>query len=263
MLLLVAAGGGNIPTRALLDDTVFAVTAVYADRHDPAALPLPPHGLIFNAIGDADLCGAALQTAGAIVARSTAPVINPPDVVSRRTWPRGRRGPPARRACRGRDRSRGHVWFPRLWPRSAPTPGFPRLFRSPGFHTGRHFVRVERREDLDAAIVDLPGDALLAIEPLDARGPDGRFRKYRAMLIGGAVFPLHLAISAHWKVHYFSAAMADATRASQGRGGRLPGRHAGCMIGPRAMAALQAIAAELRLDYAGVELRRRSADGRS
>ena len=62
ILLLVSAGGGNIPTRALLDDTVFAVTALYAEHHDPA-VPLPPHAAIFNAIGDADLCGEALANA--------------------------------------------------------------------------------------------------------------------------------------------------------------------------------------------------------
>ena len=33
-------------------------------------------------------------------------------------------------------------------------------------------------------------------------------RKYRVMFIGGAVYPLHLAISDDWKVHYFTAAMA-------------------------------------------------------
>ena len=57
--LLVSAKGGNIPTRLILDDRVFAVTAIYADFCDPAQA-LPEHALIFNAIGDADLCGDAL-----------------------------------------------------------------------------------------------------------------------------------------------------------------------------------------------------------
>ena len=38
--------------------------------------------------------------------------------------------------------------------------------------------------------------------------PDGMARKYRVMFIGGVAYPLHLAISADWKVHYFTAAMA-------------------------------------------------------
>ena len=57
LLQLVSSGGGNIPTAALLDDCVFLTSVVVADYLDPSAA-LPPHQLIFNAIGDADLCAA-------------------------------------------------------------------------------------------------------------------------------------------------------------------------------------------------------------
>jgi hypothetical protein len=245
VLLLVSAKGGNIPTRALLDDTVFAVTALYAEHHDRAQ-PLPSHVVIFNAIGDADLCGEALQNAAAVVAASTAPSINPPALVIRT----------GRIAVADRLRGLEDVVAPRIAAirRSEPPPAelaFPCLVRSPGFHTGQHFVRVERSEALPAAIADLPGDELLTIEPLDARGADGLHRKYRVMMIGGALYPLHLAVSAHWKVHYFSAAMAEdpAHRAEEGAFlGDM-----GAAIGHRAVRALEAIAAELGLDYAGVD----------
>ena len=58
------------------------------------------------------------------------------------------------------------------------------------------------------AVASLPGGDPLAIEYLDARGADGMARKYRVMFIDGAAYPLHLAISTDWKVHYFTAAMA-------------------------------------------------------
>ena len=35
----------------------------------------------------------------------------------------------------------------------------------------------------------MPGDDLLAIEYLDARGPDGMARKYRVMFIDGVALP--------------------------------------------------------------------------
>jgi len=54
IVLLVSARGGNIPTRLWIDDRRFTIHAIYADYYDPA-LPLPPHDLIMNAIGDADL----------------------------------------------------------------------------------------------------------------------------------------------------------------------------------------------------------------
>jgi tetratricopeptide (TPR) repeat protein len=252
LLLLVSAKGGNIPTRALLDDTVFAVTVLYAEGHDPAR-SLPEHAVIFNAIGDADLCADALAKAAGVVARSAAPVVNAPSAVA----PTTRAEVAARLAGiaglvvpKVRALSRADIASADLT--------FPQLVRSPGFHTGQHFVRVERAYDLAAGIADLPGDELLAIEPLDARRADGLFRKYRVMIIGGALWPLHLALSNDWKVHYFSAEMAENAdaRLEEARFlADMPG-----VLGVKAMAALGAIAQRLGLDYGGVDFGL-SADG--
>ena len=86
---------------------------------------------------------------------------------------------------------------------------FPLLLRSPGYHTGRNFIIVADAGELSTAAASLPGNDLLVIEYLDARGHDGSARKYRVMMIGGKIYPLHLAISRDWKVHYFTSDMAD------------------------------------------------------
>ena len=130
--------------------------------------------------------------------------------------------------------------------------GFPLLLRAAGFHTGRHFVRVERRADLDDAVAALPGDILLGIEPLDARGPDGRFRKYRVMSLDGRLYPLHLAVSADWKVHYFTAAMAQSPAFRAEEAAFLEGDLAET-LGRPAVDALARIGAVLGLDYAGMD----------
>jgi hypothetical protein len=104
----------------------------------------------------------------------------------------------------------------------------------------------------------LPGEEFLAIEYLDARGADGMARKYRVMMIDGALHPLHLAISSDWKVHYFTANMA--THANhRAEEGRFLADMAG-VLGPRAMGALRSIAKKLGLDYAGIDFALR-ADG--
>ena len=54
-----------------------------------------------------------------------------------------------------------------------------------------------------------PGDRVWLIEPLEARDGDGLFRKLRVMIIDRKLYPLHLAISRDWKVHYFTADMAQ------------------------------------------------------
>jgi hypothetical protein len=130
-------------------------------------------------------------------------------------------------------------------------PNFPLLLRASGYHTGQHFIRVETAAALADATASLPGNDPLAITYLDARGPDGMARKYRAMFINGKVYPLHLAISADWKVHYFSAAMEaePAFRAEEDRFLRdMP-----AVIGESAMAALSDIQAALGLDYGGID----------
>jgi tetratricopeptide (TPR) repeat protein len=249
LILLVSARGGNIPTQLWISDRQFAITAIYAEFHDPG-LPLPPHALIVNAVGDADLCGAALLRAEQIAARSAAPVINPPARV-RLTG----RAENARRlaAIEG-------VIAPAirtLSPAAILADGdlaFPILLRRPGFHTGRHFIRVDSRDALApaiAALAALAAEELLAIQYLDARGPDGMARKYRVMFIDGVAYPLHLAISADWKVHYFSADMArDAGHREEERRflEDMPS-----VLGTRAMAALERIRGILGLEYGGID----------
>ena len=130
---------------------------------------------------------------------------------------------------------------------------FPLLLRAPGFHNGRHFVRVETAEGLPAALRELPGDELTAIQWLDARGADGKYRKYRVMMIGGWLYPLHLAISKHWKIHYVTADMTDDAehRAEEAEFLRDMPR----IFGSHAMAALADIQNAMGLDYAGIDFR--------
>jgi len=154
LLLLVSARCGNMPTRQWIDDRSFAVTAIYADFHDPDA-PLPPHALVVNAIGDADLCGEALRRAEIMLTRTTAPVINPPALVR----PTGR----AENAQRLAGVPGIIAPRTRLLPRASLLAGdrqrFPLLLRTPGFHTGEHFVLVETPAELEPALAALPGES--------------------------------------------------------------------------------------------------------
>jgi tetratricopeptide (TPR) repeat protein/glutathione synthase/RimK-type ligase-like ATP-grasp enzyme len=254
LLQLISSGGGNIPTASFLDDGIYLTSVVVADHLDPRT-SLPPHQLIFNAIGDADLCRPALEAAIRLIARSKAPVINDPHAVMRTG-----RIDNARRlgAIAGVVTARTAV-FSREILASVDGAGsladegfaFPLLLRSPGYHTGRNFVLVETAADLTAAVAGLPGDELLAIEYLDARGKDGNARKYRVMMIDGAIYPLHLAISRNWKVHYFTADMADQPGHRSEEARFLEDMPSA--LGETAMAALQRIKEALGLDYAGVD----------
>jgi Tetratricopeptide repeat len=269
LLQLVSSGGGNIPTALFLDDTRFQTSVVVADHLDPDTT-LPPHHLIFNAIGDADLCEPALQAACRLTAQAKVPVINDPRAVMKT----GRIGNALRLAAvpgvvtartlavargvlAGTDGAR---WLAEQGLR------FPLLLRSPGYHTGRNFARIETAAELGAAASELPGDELLAIEYLDARARDGKengkaegkSRKYRVMMIDGTLYPLHLAISQDWKVHYFTADMADKPDHRLEEAKFLEDMPT--VLGDKAMRALEGIRDALGLDYAGIDFGL-SADG--
>jgi tetratricopeptide (TPR) repeat protein/glutathione synthase/RimK-type ligase-like ATP-grasp enzyme len=254
VLQLVSSGGGNIPTAALLDDCVFQTSVVVADYLDPSAM-LPPHQLIFNAIGDADLCAPALQAAARLTARTNVPVINDPRAVMKTGRIDNARRLGAvpgvvapRTMAVARERLAGPDGVAALAKHRF---GFPLLLRSPGYHTGRNFIIVERAAELSAAAAGLPGDDLLVIEYLDARGMDGNARKYRVMMIGGRIYPLHLAISRKWKVHYFTADMADQPDHRLEEARFLADMPA--VVGDKAVAALEKIQGVLGLDYGGID----------
>src|SRR6516165_969464 len=185
---------------------------IVADQVAPLAR-LPPHQLVFNAMGDADCCEPALKAAIGLVERTKMPVINDPSAVMKT----GRVANSIRlRAVPGVVTAltvpmTKQVLLSPQGPATLAREGFyfPMLLRSPGYHTGRNFVMVGTANELAAVAASLPGEQLLAIEFLDACRSDGTSRKYRVMMIDGQLYPLHLAISRDWKVHYFTSEMSE------------------------------------------------------
>jgi hypothetical protein len=253
IVVLHSALGGNIPIDRFIDDRVFAKWTVVAEFADPAQ-PLPPHALIVNAIGDADRCRTGLRAAQALLARTSAPVVNLPQRVRATARPINARRLahlPGVIAPRAVTRSRSALTGPQA-AHALAAAGFqwPLILRTPGFHTGKNCLLVERAADLTSAVAALPGDDLLVVQFHDVRDSDGAYRKYRVMIVDGTIFPLHLAISTHWMVHYYTAEMHDhANRAQDANFVHDMPR----ALGPAAMAALEGMAARLGLDYGGVD----------
>jgi glutathione synthase/RimK-type ligase-like ATP-grasp enzyme len=254
VLELISTRGGNVRIQSFLRDRIFQRFVIPAEFRDPSAT-LPEHDLVVNAIGDADLAGPALAGAAALVRQTTAPVINSPSAVLATG-----RAAIAQRLC-----TIPGVRTPRMsllhrdllaGPRAAIVLAdrgfsFPLLLRPPGFHGGEHFLKLDSAGDMPSALQALPGQELLAIEYLDAFRPDGKARKYRAMTIGGELYPLHCAVSHHWKIHYFSAEMAESPehRAEDAAFlADMPG-----VLGAQAMQALLAVQDPLGLDYGGID----------
>ena len=254
VLLLLSLNAGNVLIQRFLNDRIFQTYVMFVESHDQA-IPFPEHRLVVNGIGDADVRGEALTAAEGVLARSGAPVINRPE----RVLATGR--------CENAQRLRRipGVVTPRIAlfrreqlmhagaGRQLRAQGFefPLLVRAPGFHMGKNFVRVESQEELSASVAELPGSQVLAMQYLDGCASDGNIRKYRVLMVGEALYPVHLAIARQWKIHYFSAEMAvnDEHRAEESR--FLCDMEA--VLGQRAMKALRAIQKSLGLDYGGID----------
>jgi phosphoserine aminotransferase len=255
VLLLASTNGGNVPFEHFLDDRVFQTWIVTPEFHR-AELPLPDHCLVINAIGDVDAVAEALRAAASVLAATTAPVLNPPAAVARtgrcENWQRLARIPGVV-TPRAATLARTMLTSPDAAEQAlrANDLAYPILLRSPGFHTGQHFVRVDGRDALGVALTQLPGTELIAMQFLDTRCADGKTRKYRVMMIDGELYPLHVAVSRDWKVHYFSADMAhnELHRAEDAR--FLADMAA--VIGAPAIDTLRRIQRELGLDYGGID----------
>jgi phosphoserine aminotransferase len=251
---LTSATTGNAPVERFLDDRTFQIWIVVPEFYDPRQ-PLPPHQLVFNAIGDFDAVPGALRAAESVLALTSARVINQPAAVAQTgrcaNWSRlaGLPGVVAPLACMLPARSFLTDDIEQVLAQKGIL--FPILVRSPGYHTGEHFVQARTKEELSVKLAGLPGSDLIAMQFMDLREPDGKVRKYRVMIIDGQLYPLHAAISYHWKVHYFSADMVDCGAHRQEDARFLEDMPR--TLGEPALKALHGIAECLGLDYAGID----------
>jgi len=244
LLLLASAFRGNVPVEAPLDDHTFLTVKLFTDYYE-SDLPLPPHDVIFNGIGDADLCHASLEAAQQLLEANGAHAINDPASVLGT----------GRVAMAQRLQGIEGLTVPHIQEVGRDeldrVEDFPVLLRPPGYHTGEFFEMARDRDELMRVAALLPGERLLAIELLDARGADGLYRKYRLLSIGGTLYPVHLARSSQWKVHYFSADQVRTPEAIAEEEAFLTDPRAA--IGERATAALETAAQRIGLEYFGID----------
>jgi Flp pilus assembly protein TadD/glutathione synthase/RimK-type ligase-like ATP-grasp enzyme len=250
VLLLVSGRGGDIVSHPFLDDRVMQTTMFVPDGFREG-MALPVHDIVFNGIGDVDRCRPSLERARALLARSGARVINAPErvlasgraeIAARFASIAGTTVPRTERVARETltaDYLAGAGWT------------YPVLVRAFGFQAGRYFEAISSAESVSHVVGTIPGDDLLVIAFAETRRSDGFFRKYRVLFIGGELYPVHLAISRHWKVHYFSAGMEERAehRAEEQR--FLADMTA--VLGLAIIETLADIAATLGLDYGGID----------
>jgi hypothetical protein len=111
--------------------------------------------------------------------------------------------------------------------------------------------RFSNRQAFAAFLRTRPATDYYVSDYVDYRSPDGFFRKYRFIFVGGEILPYHLSIDDKWKVHHISTDMANQPwmQAEEHKFLKLPR----AVFGPSAYATLRAIQTIIGLDYFGID----------
>jgi len=257
VLVLASADQANSPDRYLLPTHRYSRYIWFVEYAKEAqAQALPPHDVVFNAIGDHDSTLPTADNVAQFLSVTKRPVLNPPDKIARTP----------RHMAAQRLRGVPNLVVPatlrltgaelaRLGPRGAlaasglPTP---MLVRPIGSHGGDGLTLLTDFDDavaVEGAFSAACDHYLTAFR--DFRSTDGLYRKYRMFLVDRQPYPYHLAIADHWLVHYRTSGTPDHSErlAEELRFLESPES----VLGRAGLEAIRAIGQRLDLEFCGVD----------
>ncbi len=255
VLLLGGTAGGLLPTRYLFDpERIQTRTLSLLSQAQPDA-PLGEVAMdgiaacdvVFNVLGEVEFDGGQFAQVEDFYARLGKPVLNPIPAIR----PTGRDN-----TVRLFGDIDGLVvpktrWVSRDELVGMRDIGQPFLVRPAGAHGGVDLALIRSAEDIGAFLADAPQDRFLLTDFHDFKLADGHYRKYRLIFVDRRVYPYHLAVGDHWKVHYWRANMKLSPEKKREEERFLTDWRT--VFGPRGAAAVEQVAARLDLDYAGLD----------
>ena len=260
LLALAAPGdvGNNTPLEFLLEGSDIALSTLYIVPGQPLPEPLPAHDLAFVAACAADANRAVLAEIERLLRTWPKPVLNHPEQIGALSRERlhsvvknvpGLVTPATVRIDRttlgeiaaGRAELAAHL----------PEGAFPLIARPLDSHAGRGLQKLDDAGALTRYLAERPERGFHISRFVDYRSPDGLFRKYRVVFIGGKPYACHMAIASQWMIYYLNAGMAESAakkieeeRFMTGFDHEFAKRH---------QAALAGIADRVDLDYFGID----------
>jgi tetratricopeptide (TPR) repeat protein len=247
LLELCVAGTfqANIPLDFILDGDRITVHKLYLGEHPVPALP--PYDLVFNTIADAPDAAAPLAAAAHFIAGQDRPALNAPHLVELTARDRI--------AALFADSARVAVARTVRTTRSRATQDrlpFPFLIRPLDSHAGNDLAKIDDDDALAAYFAATSqADEFFLSAFIDYRNSDGYFRKYRIVFVAGEPYPVHLAISPRWMIHYYNAPMAENAWMRDEEHAFM--RDMDAVFGGVAADGLREIARALPLDYFGID----------
>lgn len=259
LLVLMAEGdlAENTPLDCLLEDSDVELLLYYAHAAAPLPAELPEHDVLVVAISDTKANRPTLAALEPLLAQWERPVLNAPQHIPNtersaasallRDAP-GIAMPPTREVARAALQAvaDGVAQAAGLYEGCA----FPLIVRPVGSHAGRDLDRIEDAAALSAYLARVADAGFYVSRFIDYRSADGLFRKARIALIGGEPHVCHMAISAHWMIHYVNAGMYEDAAKRAEEAAFMEGFDA---FAARHRDALDAIWRRSRLDYVCID----------
>ena len=248
----------NTPLEFLVEQSDIELNILYLTDEVPSLDSLPPHDVLFVAIGESERNRMLLRRLESIIPAWPRPVLNLPDRImclARDTASQllrsarglvmpvsAKAGSPILNDIARRERNISMI---------DEALAFPVIVRPVGSHAGMGLVKVETPEALLEYLEKKPQGEFYISRFIDYSSEDGLFRKYRVVLIDGRPYAAHMAISQEWMVHYLNAGMAESAqkRAEEARFME----HFDEDFGFRHQAALQGIVDLSGLDYVVID----------
>jgi glutathione synthase/RimK-type ligase-like ATP-grasp enzyme len=195
---------GNVDLRSLLNPDEFEVFDIICGGMKADPVRLERIHVILNAVCDADTNTQALAVVSRMQQQLGVPVINAPERVLQTTRDAlyrtlsGQPGLHMPATARIQPRYRSDV------PAMAAAAGIrmPFLVREAGTHGGTNLTVVDdptRLDELDKFPFD--GRDFYVTEYVEFRSPDGLYRKYRVVIIGGVPIARHMIAKKDWNIH--------------------------------------------------------------
>lgn len=218
LLMLMVPGrlAVNVPLECLLENSDVDLSFYYVSPHDPLALPVPEHDVLMVAICEDDAHFVVLDKLTETLANWPKPVINSPQHIPKTTRNAASRllqdipgllTPPTLRISRAtllaiaNNRTR--------LSQEAEGCDFPLILRPVGSQGGHGLERIMSADEIVAYLAKLSDEEFFISRFIDYSSADGLFRKMRVILIDGAPFVCHMAVSSNWMVHYVNAGMYE------------------------------------------------------
>ncbi|HEY1504542.1 MAG TPA: hypothetical protein VGF92_09595 [Stellaceae bacterium] len=260
LLALAAPGdvGNNTPLEFVLEGSDIALSTLYIVPGQPLPDPLPEHDIAIVTACKADGNRAVLAEIERVLPSWPKPVLNHPEQIAALSHERlhnvmksvpGLMLPPTVRIDRttlseiaaGRAELTTHL----------SEGAFPLVVRPLDSHAGHGVQKLDDAASLTRYLAERQERGFYLSRFVDYRSPDGLFRKYRIMFIGGKPYACHMAMANEWMLHYFNAGMAEsAVKKIEEERFMLGFEHE---FAKRHHAALAGIAERVDLDYFGID----------